>query len=318
MVDVSVIIVCMNRPDNLFPCLDSIRSTTTVSYETFVVAYLYDPDRLAEARERYPWVKFIVSDEIRGFAENNNLALRQAGGRFCFVFNDDAEVRGDTVDRLVADFGRLPEDAAIVSPKLLNADGTLQLCGRPPHTAAGYVRHHWHLYEEPADNVAGLTPLFDQVYRTHNITGAAFMIRTDVFRELGWFDERFFFTPEDIALGALACGRGYGIYVDAEAEVVHKWRTTASKMMCATRPAAVRGSLMHFSSFKAGKYLLLAVPVWLAEFAKRTKAFLVAVVSPGEVHSAELKMYRNITRSIFTTRTPKQIFRKYYERLHKV
>ena len=44
MVDVSVIIVCMNRPDNLYPCLESIRRTTVrVSYETLVVAYLYSP-----------------------------------------------------------------------------------------------------------------------------------------------------------------------------------------------------------------------------------------------------------------------------------
>ena len=318
MVDVSIIIVCMNRPDNLYPCLDSIRSTTTVSYETLVVAYLYDPAGLAEARERYPWVTFIESNEIRGFSENNNLALKRASGRFCFVFNDDAEVRGDVIDRLVADFGRLPEDAAIVSPKLLNADGSLQLCGRPPYPARHYVMQQWHLFSEPADSTSGQVPVFDNVYRTYNITGAAFLIRTDIFKKLGWFDERFFFTPEDIALGTLACRMDYGLYVDAGAEVVHKWRTTASKMMCATRPAAVRGSLMHFSDFKSGKYMLLAIPVWLAEFSKRIKAGIIATIMPSMEHHMDLKVYRNITRSIFTRKSPKEIFTKYYRQIKRL
>ena len=90
MFDVSIIIVCMNRPDNLYPCLESIRRTTRrVTYEVLVVAYLYDSDCLAKAREDFPWVTFLESNEIRGFSENNNLALKQASGRFCFILNDD-------------------------------------------------------------------------------------------------------------------------------------------------------------------------------------------------------------------------------------
>ena len=83
MFDVSIIIVCMNRPDNLYPCLESIRRTTVrVSYEVLVVAYMYDPAGLAKAREDFPWVRFIESNEIRGFSENNNLALKQANQIF--------------------------------------------------------------------------------------------------------------------------------------------------------------------------------------------------------------------------------------------
>ena len=318
--DVSVIIVCMNRPDNLYPCLESIRSTTLqVSYEVLVVAYLFDPNGLARAREDFPWVTFIESNETRGFSENNNLALKRAQGRFCFVLNDDTELPGPTIDILVEDFGALPEGTAMVSPTLLNADGSLQLCGRPPYPARHYVLQQWHLFREPSDNVAGQEPAAvvegRELYRTWGITGAAFLIPTELFRELGWFDERFFFTPEDIALATLACRKGYGLYVDTTAKVVHKWRTTASRIMSAIRPAAVRGSLMHFSEFRNGKYLLLATPVWLAEFSKRIKASAVQLLKPSPVHRTELQTYRNITRSIFTHRSPKEIFIRYYEKL---
>ena len=320
MVDVSIIIVCMNRPDNLYPCLESIRRTTVrVSYEVLVVAYMYDPDGLAKAREDFPWVTFIESKEIRGFSENNNLALRQAQGRYCFVLNDDTELPGPVVDSLVEDIGALPEGTAIVSPTLLNADGSLQLCGRRPYPARHYVMQQWHLFKEPVDITAGREP--DAVingrklFRSWNITGAAFLIRTGLFQDLGWFDERFFFTPEDIALGSLACRKGCSLYVDASVQVVHKWRTTASRMMRAIRPAAVRGSLLHFSGFNQCRYLLLAVPVWLAEAGKRAKAAIVQLLRPSPARRTELLTYRNITRSIFTRRSPKEIFTKYYKEL---
>lgn len=321
MVDVSIIIVCMNRPDNLYPCLDSIRAHTTAAYEVLVVAYLFSEENLSRAKADYPWVTFIESNEIRGFSENNNLALKQAQGRFCFILNDDAEVIDGTIDKLLEDFMNLPEDTAIVTPKLLNADGSLQLCGRPEYPAKNYVLQQWHLYKEPIENTSGIQPEYSvsgrNIFLTFNISGAAFMIPTHTFEKLGWFDERFFFTPEDIALSTLARSRGYRVYVDPSAEVVHKWRTTASRMMSATRPAAVRGSLIHFSGSRTWKYLLMAVPVWCAEFLKRLKAACVCAISPSVENHSKLLTYRNITRSIFTFRSPKQLFVKYYSRLLK-
>ena len=81
MIDVSIVIVCMDNWDNLSRCLDSIRANTSVTYEVLVTAYLFSKENLDRLRKGYPWVKIVESDEIRGFSENNNLALRQAVGR---------------------------------------------------------------------------------------------------------------------------------------------------------------------------------------------------------------------------------------------
>ena len=119
---VSIVIVCMNRTDNLYPCLESIRKFNSVNCEILVVAYLFDRKKLAQAREDFPEVRFIDSRQTRGFSENNNLALRQARGRYCFILNDDTLFTCDALKSLVEDMEALPRDAAIVSPKLLNSD----------------------------------------------------------------------------------------------------------------------------------------------------------------------------------------------------
>ena len=308
----SIVTVCMNRPDNLRPCLKSVIGNTRVSYEILVVAYMFSEENLTAVRAEFPQVTFIRSDSLRGFSENNNLALRQASGKFIFILNDDTEFSGPVIDHLVADFGQLPEDAAIVSPRILNADGTLQLCGRPEYPPVNYVRQQWHLYSEPLDDTVGKKPLFPDVFETSNITGACFLIKADVFRKLGWFDEKYYFTPEDIALSTLARERGWKVYVDRELCITHKWKATASRISPAVRPAAVRGSLMFFSRGSSLRYALLALGVWPAEMCKRIKASVRQALHPSEENRIKLQTFRHITRSIFTRRTPKEIFTGYY------
>ena len=276
---VSVVTVCMNRPDNLYPCLLSIREHCRVSHEVLVVAYRFTAENLARAKADFPEARFIESDEVRGFSENNNLALRKVRGRFCFVLNDDTELRSDVPGRLAEDFSRLPDNAAIVTPRLVNADGSLQLCGRPPYPAAFYVLQQWHLHSEPKDDTLGKR-----------------------------FDESYFFTPEDIALSTKLREAGYGVYVDRGAEVVHKWKATASRISPAVRPAAIRGSLMFFSRGSSAKYFLLAAPVWLAEFSKYLKACLRRLFRPSDENVLKMRTFRENCAAVFSRRTPKQIF----------
>ena len=298
---VSIVIVCMNRTDNLRPCLDSIKLHTSAEHEIYVVAYRFSPDNLSAMRTEYPYVKFIVNDGLSGFSENNNLALKEVKGDYCFILNDDTELPGPAIDTLLGDFSRLPEDAAIVCPKLLNADGSLQLCGRPDYPPFRYVLQQWHLYTEPIDNGSGL-------FRTFNISGAAFLIKTSIFKELGWFDERYYFTPEDIALSTLARKRGYSVWCDSDAAVVHKWRTTASRLAPAIRPASIRGSLIFFADGSSLRYLFLGLGVWGAEMFKRIKARL-------QGRRQDYLTYKHNTRSIFTTRSPKDIFIRYFNEI---
>lgn len=297
MPEVSVIIVCMDRLDNLYPCLNSLMSQTKLSCEILVVAYRFSAEHLSQVKIDFPTVEFIVSDQLRGFSENNNLALRRARGKFCFVLNDDTEMHMPVVDRLVDDIEKLPERTAIVSPKLVNADGSLQLCGRPPYPAYKYVLQQWHLYHEPIDNGTGL-------FRTFHISGAAFLIKTEVFKQMGWFDERYFFTPEDIALSDKLGRTGFGIWCDADVEIVHKWRTTATPLAPALRPASIRGSLIFFSGGNPLKYSLLGLGVWAAEWVK-----MIFACIRGK--KQEQLTYRNNTHSIFTRKSPKELFERY-------
>lgn len=306
MIDVSVIIVCMNRPDTLYPCLDGITANTSLSYEVFVVAYMFSPSNLEALRRDYPNVKVIVSEDLRGFSENNNLALRKAEGKYCFIVNDDTLMDMPVIDALVSDFKKLPSGAAIVSPKIVFPDGKVQTSGRAPWTAWRYMKHYLHLVDE---TVPDKWSMWKGLFRTWTVNGACFLIKTDVFREAGWFDERFTFTPEDIALGHKVNEMGYTVWADDDVVITHCAGSTVSRFEAAIKPTRVRGALIFYSNGSKIKYFLLGLYVWLVEALRYLKYL------PREKSGNNKVMFdssRNVMHSIFTTATTKEIFEKYF------
>lgn len=381
--EVSIVMVSMNRMDLLRPALDSIKKCTSVSYEVLLVAYMFSEENLEALRTEYPDVKVIVSRELRGFAENNNLALRQVQGRYCFIVNDDTYMQMPVIDRLVEDMHRFEAEAgdlsetalgngsmelrrgiasgshssdlhrsasgnhgpmtdrtlsankvgtvpfpAAIQPKIVFPDGRVQTCGRRKMNAWTYLRHYFHRFNE-------LEPtqwtMHEGLFQTYTLNGAAFLIRTDIFRKAGWFDETYTFTPEDIALGTYLNHLGCAVYCDADVQITHFANSTASRMESAIKPTRVRGALIFYSSMSRGRikspqgtdnvnivlYLLLGVIVWLYEAARGVR-YLFADTSDPQSHEAVMAATaRNVRRSIFTHRLPKEIFVELYNGLRK-
>lgn len=309
---VSVVIVCMDRPDLLYPCLEGIRAHTSVSYEVWVVAYLFSPEHLAALKADWPEVKVIESRELRGFSENNNLALRQVTGEYCFIVNDDTLMSMPVIDSLVADFDRLPADAAIVSPKIVFPDGRVQTCGRAPWTAWRYVKHYLHLVDE---TVPSAWSMKEGLFRTWTVNGACFLIRTAVFREAGWFDETYTFTPEDIAIGHKVNQMGYSVWADADVSITHLAGGTVSRLEAAIKPTRVRGALQFYSGGNPVKYALLGGFVWCTEALRRLKYLFADKSDPSSRAAIMDATARNVMRSVFTRRSSKDVFTRLYKEI---
>jgi GT2 family glycosyltransferase len=285
----------MNRPDILFPCLDSIREHTSVSHEVWVVAYLFSPENLEKLKAAYPYIHIVESTELRGFSENNNLTLRQIQSPYCFILNDDTLMSEPVIDRLLADLRSLPVNAAAISPCIRFADGRIQTCGRTRWTPLRYAKHYLHLVDEGK--------MGEGVSQTYTLNGACFLIKTEVFKKLGWFDERYFFTPEDIALGHALNDAGYTVWVNPEVSITHLAGGSVSAMEQAIKAARVRGSMIFY-----GEPLWLKCFVWCFE-ALRAMSYLVRPRTPR--NAVMRQTARNVMTSVFSNLSPKELFIKF-------
>lgn len=313
MIDVSIVIVCMNNLKNLYPCLEGIRKYTTVSYETLVVAYLFSKENVEKAKRDFPWVTFIESNEIRGFSENNNLALRQAKGRYCYILNDDTLMDSPVIDELVKTMERQKDNVAVVSPNIKYPDGRPQFCGRNKTSFWTFLKSHLEFKFQDTQYVDR-----KGCFQTFNIMGAAFLIKTDIFKSIGWFDEYYFFCPEDIAVSTELNEMGYKCIVNGDIVQYHIQGGTWSIMQTATEPVHMKGSVAFYSENSLLKKIVLTMVLTIRSILRAFAWSVIFIFTQKDKSKIKILVYINIIHALFSTKTPKELFIKYYRNIKSI
>ena len=128
-IDVSIIIVTRDRRDLLGKCLnDLLEITSRFSLEVIVVDNASTDGTSEMVGSEFPEVTLINNIENLGFSRANNIAMKGARGRYFLLLNDDAVVTAGALEKLVS-FADSHPRAAVVGPRVLNGDGTLQSKG---------------------------------------------------------------------------------------------------------------------------------------------------------------------------------------------
>ena len=217
--DVSVVVVTWNALPWLEQCLDSVRGRDVV-----VVDNGSTDGTVAFVREHHPGVR-VIEQENKGMGGGNNAGMRVASGRYFLLLNSDAWVLGDGLDELVRCADAHP-DAAVVGPKLLNTDGSLQRSARGEPTLWGLATEYLFIRK-----LAPRTRLLNPLYRgdfAHDVTaevdwlyGPALLVRRDAADAVGLFDEDFFMFSEEVDWMTRFRRAGWKVLFFPGAEVVH-------------------------------------------------------------------------------------------------
>lgn len=134
----SIIIVNYNTCQLLLDCLDSIyHHTADLPVECIVIDNVSGDGSVEAVRERFPQVRLIANTRNDYYSVANNQGIRLASGRYILVLNPDTQVRGDTLQQLVAQMDAQPHIGAATT-MLYFPDGQLQRNGSR-HVTFGYV-----------------------------------------------------------------------------------------------------------------------------------------------------------------------------------
>ena len=123
-VSLSILIVNYNGRDFLGPCLESIRKYVAVPFEVIVVDNASHDGSVDYLIKNYPDVRVIASQVNTGFSGGNNLAARDATGRYLLLLNNDTVVCS-SIDPLIH-LMELNEDAGVLGCRLSYGNGKQQ------------------------------------------------------------------------------------------------------------------------------------------------------------------------------------------------
>ena len=79
---------------------------------------------------RFPWVTMVERTTNEGFATGVNLGVRGSRAPFLLLLNPDCVADGEAIAGLV-DFAESAPEAAVIGPRILNADGIGTGIGAP-------------------------------------------------------------------------------------------------------------------------------------------------------------------------------------------
>ncbi|MFP4436315.1 MAG: glycosyltransferase family 2 protein [Chloroflexaceae bacterium] len=236
----AIVILNYNRADLLADCLASIYATPTrYTLEVWVVDNASRDASVDVVRTRFPQVRLIVSARNGGFAYGNNLALREIVQQtdapdYVLLLNNDTVVPPGALDGLI-DYLEAHADVGVVGPKLVLADGSLDLACRrsfpTPEVAFYRMTGLAQLFPRSRRfgryNLSYLDP--DIEAEVDSVVGACMLLRTSIIREVGLLDEQFFMYGEDLDWAYRIKQYGWRVVYYPGVQVLHYKRAASTR-----------------------------------------------------------------------------------------
>jgi GT2 family glycosyltransferase len=118
---VSIIILYYKDKDNIGNCIESVINQDHSRIETIIVDNNSNDGVVAELRNQFTTIKYIVLPENRGFCGGNNVGLKYAKGEYVLFLNTDVILERDYVSKMLHPM-RINERIGLVSGKLMRFD----------------------------------------------------------------------------------------------------------------------------------------------------------------------------------------------------
>ena len=223
---VSIIIPNYNGGDLLYNCINSIYKNISIKdFEIIVVDNGSTDNSINRVKSNFQNVEIISSNSNLGYSGGCNLGATHASGKYLLFLNNDTEHSNEWIEKLVH-FLDSNSKIAAVQPKILNIHNKklFDYAGG----AGGFIDKFcfpfvqgriFHTLEEDHNQ-------YNNPSRIFWASGAAFMIRSNIFKTLKGFDKIYFAYMEEIDLCWRAQAMGYKIYSVPDSFVYHYGKQT--------------------------------------------------------------------------------------------
>ncbi len=221
MKEIAVVILNWNGEKLLKQFLPAIiKNTPPDLADIYIIDNASTDNSVEYVKENFPTIKTIMLDKNYGFAGGYNLGLKQIQAKYYAIINSDIEVTENWLSPL---YNMLEHNTniAMVQPKIkaYNNKEYFEYAG----AAGGFLDKNYYPFcrGRIGDYTEKDEGQYDTAIEIFWASGATSLIRSNVFWEIGGFDEHFFAHMEEIDLCWRIKSRGYKIYNEPSSVVYH-------------------------------------------------------------------------------------------------
>lgn len=218
----SIVIPVFNKWDYTHRCLKSLMNLSSqINFEIIIVNNASTDETKENLEKIKDVIKVIDNKENNGFTIASNQGAAIAEGKYIVFLNNDTEPLGEWLKELV-DLAERDSLVGAVGAKLIYPNGELQEAGGIIFSNA--VGYNFGRGDDPDKEI------YNHVAEVDYCTGACLLVRADLFRKYGGFDERY--APaysEDSDLCFTLRKKGYKILYNPKAVIIHYESITSGK-----------------------------------------------------------------------------------------
>ena len=219
---VSIVIPHWNGRHHLDDCLNALRRQTFTDFEVILVDNGSTDGSQAYVQDCFPEVQLMELGQNQGFTGACNAGYAVAQGEIVMLLNNDTEADSGWLTAVVQAFQTNPQ-VGMVASKMLLFDQRDHF-----HTAGDYYR---------LDGVPGNRGVWQQdvgqyevVEQVFSACGGTAAYRRTMLDEIGFLDDDFFFSCEDVDMGWRANLAGWQVLYVPTAVVYHKLKATGGSV----------------------------------------------------------------------------------------
>lgn len=196
----------------------------------------------------------IIKSSNDGFGAGHNLCFENTSSEYHLVLNPDIEFEEKSLMGMIA-FLERHNEFALLSPSVFGPDGMRHfLCKTNPSLilmflrsfAPGFVKRYFKAF---MDSHEMLEKDYDKVMlNVPYLTGCFMLFRSEIFRKIQGFDEKFFLYYEDADISRRLLESASSIY-HPDYKVIHHWQRGAHKKLSLKWEAIKSGFYYSFKWF---------------------------------------------------------------------
>ena len=223
-IPISGCIVTFNNINTIDSCVQSIlKWTQGYDFQLYIIDNGSIDGTVQFLEKKYPNIVIIQNLNNIGFGGGHNVIIEQLNSLYHFVINPDIVVEQDFIAPLIRFMEEHP-NVGMITPKVINMDGneqhlpkeypTIRFLGISKIPGFQYLRKEYTRSER-------------KIVKPEEInfcTGCFFCIRTNLFREIGGFDNRYFLYFEDADLTRKVKDKNKSVIFYPNVSVKHRWK----------------------------------------------------------------------------------------------
>ncbi len=217
---VSVIVLNYNGAASIGKCIESIRSQSCSPKEIILVDNNSSDGSADEAERRFPYLRVFRNPKNLGFAEGNNVGIRNSSGELILLANNDIVLEQDAISHLIES---LRDDIGIVGGVIYYSNGKkIWAYGGRFDPMTGM---HWHALQGMERKT-----FVPEELEVDYVPGALLLARRSLLDRAGLLDGYFFLYGDDIDLALKAKRMGYSVIVTSAAIANHMVSQSVKKL----------------------------------------------------------------------------------------